>query len=63
MSNNHQEDTSSVTSSEPPPKVKKTADKRSYMREYYHTRQKEDIQCEFCEKNPIMQKQLSSSHA
>ena len=49
MSNNHQEDTTSVTSSEPP-KERKTADKRAYMRNYYHTKQKEDVQCEFCEK-------------
>ena len=50
MSNNQQEDTSSVTSSEPPPKERKTADKRAYMRSYYHTKQKEDVLCEFCEK-------------
>jgi hypothetical protein len=51
LDNNQESDNSSVTNSEPAPKVKKkTADKRTYMREYYHTRQKEDVQCEFCDK-------------
>ena len=50
MNNNNQEmDNTSITSSEPP-KERKTADKRAYMRSYYHTKQREDVQCEFCEK-------------
>ena len=44
-------DNTSVTSSEPPPqKVKKTADKRAYMKKYYHEKQKEGVHCEFCDK-------------
>jgi hypothetical protein len=50
LDNNQESDNSSVTNSEPAPKVKKTADKRTYMREYYHIRQKEDVECEFCNK-------------
>ena len=50
MNNNNQEmDNTSVTSSEPP-KERTTADKRAYMRRYYHERQKEEVQCEFCDK-------------
>lgn len=55
----HQEETvdfpdnSSTSSNEPgiePKREKKTADRRKYMREYYHSKQKEGVQCEFCDR-------------
>jgi ClpP class serine protease len=28
----------------------KTADRKAYMRKYYHEKQKEEVQCEFCDR-------------
>ena len=54
MVDNHQEgDNISCTSNEPeaePKSEKKTADRKKYMREYYHAKQKEEVQCEFCDR-------------
>jgi ribosomal protein S18 len=55
MQDKHQEvaidipDDTSVSSNEPK-REKKTADRKKYMRDYYHAKQKEEVQCEFCER-------------
>jgi hypothetical protein len=48
-------DNTSCTSNEPiigsePKREKKTADRKKYMREYYHAKQKEEVQCDFCDR-------------
>ena len=53
MTDNHQEvpDNTSCSGNEVEPKSEtKTANKKAYMRKYYHEKQKEEVQCEFCER-------------